>query len=572
MYENVEHFETLTVLELRKAAKEMGVPLGAGISKQGIVDKLNAARAAKSPADQPIKKEEPPKAPVQTSMLRTASIIADDDDWGDEDALPVSPAQPRTLPPSYSPSPVSTPAPRPQSPENPLPSKGPVFTTEGSRAWHNPKAYQPNSYQPGQQRHEPYRTPAAQQDSGAYRPMMPDNRRDYSYPQQIPFQVPASAAPQPQQDPLRGGLSDLLSNGDCQDTSGYFVPSEDGSGVLYTAGLVAGQGDVYVSPSQVRRFKLRRGDYVEGKKRPLRDGEKDYSLLFISKINDSAAEDSENRPSFDNLTAIYPKKRVTLSSRLAPDLALRQIDLLAPLGFGQRLLIVNQQKNDSFLLCKAVIDSISANYPAASLMLLSIDEKPEEATLMKERLKAKVQCANIDLSAQDQVTVAEMCFEHAKRLVEQKQDVVIVVDNMIRLANAYNLSLPDGARQLPCGLPAAVVNRIKRLFGCARTIREGGSLTVLGIAGRTDDPVGDTIIKELRGAANAEWRIVTEGKQARIDFAHSRTLHGNLLLTQEEQQAADKVRKMLACQENSGQLDELFLTCASAEEISSKLS
>lgn len=323
----------------------------------------------------------------------------------------------------------------------------------------------------------------------------------------------------------------------------------DGYGFLRPFSYVPSQDDIYVSPSQIRRFDLRTGDLVGGQVRPPRDNERYYALLRVETINGLNIEKMSQRIHFDALTPIYPNNRINLE--VGPELAVtRLIDLVAPLGKGQRGLIVSPPKAGKTILLKQIANSITTNYPDIKLMVLLIDERPEEVTDMERSVKGEVISSTFDEPADNHVKVAEMVLERAKRQVEQKKDVVILLDSITRLARAYNLVEPSSGRTLSGGVDPSALHKPKRFFGAARNIEEGGSLTILATAlVETGSRMDDVIFEEFKGTGNME--LILDRKLAdrrvfpAIDIKRSGTRKEDLLLNKEELELMWNFRKTL---------------------------
>ena len=284
---------------------------------------------------------------------------------------------------------------------------------------------------------------------------------------------------------------------------------QDGFGFLRSpeASYLAGPDDIYVSPSQVRRFSLRSGDTVEGQIRSPKDGERYFALLKINNINYADPGDVRHRINFDNLTPLYPDERLTLEidNSEDKDMTLRVIDLICPIGKGQRALIVAPPRTGKTVMLQNIAHGISANHPECYLIVLLIDERPEEVTDMARSVKGEVVSSTFDEPASRHVQVAEMVIEKAKRLVEHKRDVVILLDSITRLARAYNTVLPSSGKVLTGGVDANALQRPKRFFGAARNIEEGGSLTIISTAlVDTGSRMDEVIFEEFKGTGNSE--------------------------------------------------------------------
>src|SRR3990167_7952027 len=282
---------------------------------------------------------------------------------------------------------------------------------------------------------------------------------------------------------------------------------QDGFGFLRSAdsSYLAGPDDIYVSPSQIRRFNLRTGDTVSGKIRPPKEGERYFALLQVNDINFEKPESSRNKILFENLTPLFPDEhlRMEIGNGSTEDITARVIDLTAPIGKGQRGLIVSPPKAGKTMMLQNIAHSITANYPECTLIVLLIDERPEEVTEMERSVKGEVVASTFDEPAARHVQVAEMVIEKAKRLVEHKKDVVILLDSITRLARAYNTVIPASGKVLTGGVDANALQRPKRFFGAARNIEEGGSLTIIATAlVDTGSKMDEVIYEEFKGTGN----------------------------------------------------------------------
>ncbi|MSB11697.1 transcription termination factor Rho [Finegoldia sp. BIOML-A1] len=338
---------------------------------------------------------------------------------------------------------------------------------------------------------------------------------------------------------------------------------ENGYGFLRSEGYDSGDDDIYVPPVQVRRFKLKTGDFVEGLSREKKDKEKFNALIYVNRVNGDTVENLRNRPDFENLTPIYPRERLTLE-RDSKNISMRIMDLISPVGKGQRGLIVASPKTGKTTLLKNIANSIRKNYPEIHVIVLLIDERPEEVTDMKRSvLGADVVASTFDEMPQNHIRVAEIVIERAKRLVEHKKDVVILVDSITRLSRAYNVTSPYSGKTLSGGLDPLALNGPKRFFGAARNIEEGGSLTILATALiETGSRMDDVIFEEFKGTGNMEIKLDRSLSEQRvfpaIDLNKSGTRKDELLLTKEELSAINKIRKQLNSQENKNIADQII--------------
>ncbi|MCC5810756.1 MAG: transcription termination factor Rho [Ectothiorhodospiraceae bacterium] len=329
---------------------------------------------------------------------------------------------------------------------------------------------------------------------------------------------------------------------------------QDGFGFLRSAdsSYLAGPDDIYVSPSQIRRFSLRTGDTVSGKIRPPKEGERYFALLKVSEINFEAPESAKHKVLFENLTPLFAKERFRLErgNGSTEDLTARVIDMCAPIGKGQRGLIVSPPKAGKTMMLQNIAQSIAANNPESILIVLLIDERPEEVTEMQRSVRGEVVSSTFDEPASRHVQVAEMVIEKAKRLVEHKKDVVILLDSITRLARAYNTVVPSSGKVLTGGVDANALHRPKRFFGAARNIEEGGSLTILATAlVETGSRMDDVIYEEFKGTGNMEIhldrRIAERRTFPSINILRSGTRREELLIPQDELQKIWILRKVL---------------------------
>ena len=329
---------------------------------------------------------------------------------------------------------------------------------------------------------------------------------------------------------------------------------QDGFGFLRSAdsSYLAGPDDIYVSPSQIRRFNLRTGDTISGKIRPPKDNERYFALLKVDEINFDLPENVKHKVLFENLTPLHAESRLKLErgNGSTEDITARIIDLVSPIGKGQRGLIVSPPKAGKTLILQNVAQSIASNYPDCYLIVLLIDERPEEVTEMARMVKGEVVASTFDEPASRHVQVAEMVIEKAKRLVEHKRDVVILLDSITRLARAYNTTIPSSGKVLTGGVDAHALHRPKRFFGAARNIEEGGSLTIIATAlVETGSKMDEVIYEEFKGTGNMELHLDRKTSEKRvfpaIHINRSGTRREELLMDQEELQKVWILRKFL---------------------------
>jgi len=355
------------------------------------------------------------------------------------------------------------------------------------------------------------------------------------------------------QDMLFEILKTLSSDSKDIDGEGVLEVLQDGFGFLRSmeANYLPGPDDIYVSPSQIKRFGLRSGDTVEGPIRAPKDGERYFALLKIDTINYEATEKSRNKINFDNLTPLYPDEQIRLETeKPASDQSSRVIDLVAPIGKGQRALIVSPPRTGKTVLLQNIAHSITDNHPECYLMVLLIDERPEEVTDMQRSVKGEVVSSTFDEPASRHVQVAEMVINKAKRLVEHKKDVVILLDSITRLGRAYNTVVPSSGKVLTGGVDANALQRPKRFFGAARNIEDGGSLTIISTALiDTGSRMDEVIFEEFKGTGNSE--IILDRKVAdkriypAIDITKSGTRKEEILLDKDELQKMYVLRRIL---------------------------
>ncbi len=334
---------------------------------------------------------------------------------------------------------------------------------------------------------------------------------------------------------------------------------QDGFGFLRSsdASYLAGPDDIYVSPSQIRRFNLRTGDTIAGKIRPPKDGERYFELLKVDEINFDKPENAKHKILFENLTPLFPDERIVLEAGngSSEDLSSRVIDLVAPIGKGQRGLIVSPPKAGKTLILQNIAQSITRNSPDCRLIVLLIDERPEEVTEMKRSVRGEVVASTFDEPPARHVQVAEMVIEKAKRLVEHKEDVVILLDSMTRLARAYNTIIPSSGKVLTGGVDAHALERPKRFFGAARNVEEGGSLTIISTCLiETGSKMDEVIYEEFKGTGNMELHLDRKMAEKRvypaINVRRSGTRREDLLTTEEELQRIWILRKLLTSMED----------------------
>ena len=369
--------------------------------------------------------------------------------------------------------------------------------------------------------------------------------------------------PKQEQDmPMADGILEVLS---------------EGYGFIRCENFLPGENDVYVSPSQIRKFNLKTGDIIQGPRRMKTSGEKFSALMYLESVNGKDPSVAQRRPAFESLTPIFPNERIHLEKNSAT-VAMRMVDLISPIGKGQRGMIVSQPKSGKTTLLKQIANAVTKNNPEMHLMILLIDERPEEVTDIKESIvgdNVEVIYSTFDELPERHKRVSEMVIERAKRLVEQKTDVIILLDSITRLARAYNLTVQASGRTLSGGLDPAALHMPKRFFGAARNMREGGSLTILATAlVETGSKMDDVVFEEFKGTGNMELVLDRKLSEKRvfpaIDIAKSSTRREDLLLNKEEQEAVDIMRKALnglKTDEAAERILDLFVKTKNNEEL-----
>ena len=647
-----QDFSQLTVLELRKVAKAMGVQLGAGISKAGIVEKLDRARNAKYsdiPAvpmdftpipksddkqESPVEKAEVPAAvkdekpsespapankqpvPDATKPETAAPAVAAPKPEAEKPAAPAQPAsdarpaisgfrpayQAPATPPRFGSKPAyqassnsfgNRPA-RPQGNDFARPARPVNYTRFGPAAQAdstNDRSYDaPRTTSSWADRRPAYgndlpdRRPAYGTDVPDRRPAygsdLPDRRpaygtdaprsafgtdaprysRSYDAPsafdsgraRQPAFNSPQRDVPSDLQSMWAGSPSDMLSPAECQDGSGILELHPDGYGFLRGASLTPSNRDIYVSMAQVRRFYLRTGDFVTGKVRPQRDGDKYSAMLYITEVNGCPADSVANRPAFDALTPCYPHEHITLEVEGGSSdfLDMRLIDLVAPIGFGQRGLIHCPPAVDKARLLSSIANAASICHPDAVVMTLLLGGTPEDATLYRDHTHGEVIASTFDQTPENHLRITDMVLERAERLVEMKKNVILLVDSLTYLSKVYTTAAVQQGRQtIGMGNPVSL-QKAKKLFGAARCLREGGSLTIFAVMNiETGSRVDDSIAEDLKGTANMELVLDTAAARAGIyppvNLLLSGTKRAELIASKEQLDGIKLIHEML---------------------------
>ena len=642
-----QDFSQLTVLELRKVAKAMGVQLGAGISKAGIVEKLDRARNAKysdipavpmdftpipksddkqeSPVEKAevpaaVKDEKPSESPAPANKQPVPAAAKPETAAPKPEAeKPAAPAQPASdarpaisgfrpayqapaTPPRFGSKPAyqassnsfgNRPA-RPQGNDFARPARPVNYTRFGPAAQAdstNDRSYDaPRTTSSWADRRPAYgsdvpdRRPAYGTDAPDRRPAygsdLPDRRpaygtdaprsafgtdaprysRSYDAPsafdsgraRQPGFNSPQRDVPSDLQSMWAGSPSDMLSPAECQDGSGILELHPDGYGFLRGASLTPSNRDIYVSMAQVRRFYLRTGDFVTGKVRPQRDGDKYSAMLYITEVNGCPADSLASRPAFDALTPCYPHEHITLEVEGGSSefLDMRLIDLVAPIGFGQRGLIHCPPAVDKAHLLSSIANAASICHPDAVVMTLLLGGTPEDATLYRDHTHGEVIASTFDQTPENHLRITDMVLERAERLVEMKKNVILLVDSLTYLSKVYTTAAVQQGRQTIGMVNPVSLQKAKKLFGAARCLREGGSLTIFAVMNiETGSRVDDSIAEDLKGTANMELVLDTAAARAGIyppvNLLLSGTKRAELIASKEQLDGIKLIHEML---------------------------
>lgn len=647
-----QDFSQLTVLELRKVAKAMGVQLGAGISKAGIIEKLDRARNAKysdipavpmdftpipksddkqeSPVEKAevpaaVKDEKPSESPAPASKQpvpaaakpeTAAPAVAAPKPEAEKPAAPAQPAsdarpaisgfrpayQAPATPPRFGSKPAyqassnsfgNRPA-RPQGNDFARPARPVNYTRFGPAAQAdstNDRSYDaPRTTSSWADRRPTYGNDLPDRRSAygsdvpdrrpAYGSDLPDRRpaygtdaprsafgtdaprysRSYDAPsafdsgraRQPGFNSPQRDVPSDLQSMWAGSPSDMLSPAECQDGSGILELHPDGYGFLRGASLTPSNRDIYVSMAQVRRFYLRTGDFVTGKVRPQRDGDKYSAMLYITEVNGCPADSLASRPAFDALTPCYPHEHITLEVEGASNefLDMRLIDLVAPIGFGQRGLIHCPPAVDKARLLSSIANAASICHPDAVVMTLLLGGTPEDATLYRDHTHGEVIASTFDQTPENHLRITDMVLERAERLVEMKKNVILLVDSLTYLSKVYTTAAVQQGRQTIGMVNPVSLQKAKKLFGAARCLREGGSLTIFAVMNiETGSRVDDSIAEDLKGTANMELVLDTAAARAGIyppvNLLLSGTKRAELIASKEQLDGIKLIHEML---------------------------
>lgn len=567
-----EMLQEKSLNDLREIAKLQGVKSLTKYRKNELVDIIMNGGAIPSAVQQPAEPPAPqleaqpdpqPAAPASVQPIQAAEQPAEEAHVRHSDVLHEAPAQPRSqYVPAYQ-------AQQPRQMGYQQQYRKPYQQNYQQRPGYG---YNQNRYQ--QQGYQAYNRDYSQQG------YQPSYNRDYSqqgyqqpsYQQGYQQQSYQAAYEQQSEESFRRpdrpegyynkeyGTSNpavpgLLEGGECGDCEGVLEVLPDGYGFLRSDNYLPGNKDIYVSIAQIRRFGLRTGDLVTGKTRPSKEGERFLALLYITAINGIDPEEAMKRKPFEELVPIYPNERLTLeyddgTGAKDQNLAIRLVDLIAPIGKGQRGLIVSQPKSGKTTLLKNIANGITNNYPDVTLIVLLIDERPEEVTDMQRSIKGEVLYSTFDELPEHHTRVAEMAQERAMRLVEQGKDVVVLIDSITRLTRAYNITIPATGKTLSGGMDSGALHKPKRFFGAARNIENGGSLTIIATALiETGSRMDDIVYEEFKGTGNMEIHLDRKLSEKRIfpaiDIYKSGTRRDDLLLSPDEMDAVYIIRKML---------------------------
>lgn len=567
-----EMLQEKSLNDLREIAKLQGVKSLTKYRKNELVDIIMNGGAIPSAVQQPAEPPAPqleaqpdpqPAAPASGQPIQAAEQPAEEAHVRHSDVLHEAPAQPRSqYVPAYQ-------AQQPRQMGYQQQYRKPYQQNYQQRQGYG---YNQNRYQ--QQGYQAYNRDYSQQS------YQPSYNRDYSqqgyqqpsYQQGYQQQSYQAAYEQQSEESFRRpdrpegyynkeyGTSNpavpgLLEGGECGDCEGVLEVLPDGYGFLRSDNYLPGNKDIYVSIAQIRRFGLRTGDLVTGKTRPSKEGERFLALLYITAINGIDPEEAMKRKPFEELVPIYPNERLTLeydggTGAKDQNLAIRLVDLIAPIGKGQRGLIVSQPKSGKTTLLKNIANGITNNYPDVTLIVLLIDERPEEVTDMQRSIKGEVLYSTFDELPEHHTRVAEMAQERAMRLVEQGKDVVVLIDSITRLTRAYNITIPATGKTLSGGMDPGALHKPKRFFGAARNIENGGSLTIIATALiETGSRMDDIVYEEFKGTGNMEIHLDRKLSEKRIfpaiDIYKSGTRREDLLLSPDEMDAVYIIRKML---------------------------
>lgn len=556
--QNIQELDNKNLADLREIAKAAGFPAPTKYRKADLLEKLRAFLKEKAAKTETAKPAASAKRQSKAPAAAPAQSIADETAQEPQTA---SPAKRRGRPPGQKRSTqqqastaVRSAEKKPQ-PASSAQSKLTPSTQGKSGQQHASRQHRQvqNGRQNGQQNR-----PVQQRGGTAVMDMPQQKRSDDNVLNLGELAGPDRRGRDAQRKrpieyvPNNDVVNGMLNTGDCKNATGILEVHNDGYGFLRTNNFLPGTKDVYVSQAQIRKFNLKTGDKVVGKTRPSKEGERLLALLYIESVNGEPVETCMTRRPFEELTPIYPDERLMLESTGSEkDLAVRLIDLVAPIGKGQRGLVVAPPKAGKTTLLKKIANGISDNFPDVELLVLLIDERPEEVTDMQRSIKGEVVFSTFDERPENHARVAEMVIERAKRLVEHGKDVVILLDSLTRLGRAYNLIVPPSGRTLSGGLDPSSLYKPKRFFGAARNIEGGGSLTIIATAlVDTGSRMDEIIYEEFKGTGNMEIHLDRKLSEKRvfpaIDLAKSGTRRDDLLLSGRQLEGTLALRRALS--------------------------
>ncbi len=600
---------SMTVIELRKLAKEKHVRLGAGLSKDGIIQKLSDALAEEQAEETavPVTEEAAQAQPSQEREENVAAEVTPAEHVVQEERAstpqfkaawhnpaPRYSAKPAYQAPAYASRPSwqsRTPGPAPRTPASPEPVRMNTTRPANYAPRFGPDAVDPAPAAPAPRGTEEYRSFREQPRSyGGYQENRPAyGERNWNDAQRPAYQEsgfgPAGynagtsgygsrSAYTPRRSETgyynqelgtsNPAVPEMLAAGECGDGQGILEIHPDGYGFLRPENFLPSSKDIYVSMAQIRRFGLRTGDLVVGKTRPQREGDKYAAMLYITQINGSIPDELGERPNFEDLTPVYPSRRIDLESHKGKGSdAMRIADLIAPIGFGQRGLLLCPPDSGKTQILQDFANVVTENYPQATVLVLLIDECPEDVTLFREQVKCEVVASTFDQAPENHLRLADMVLERAQRLVEQKQDVIVVVDSLTRLAKTYTTTAAQQGRNLPGMVNPTSLFRAKKLFGTARCVKEGGSLTILGAMNvENGSKVDDTVVEEFKGTANMELvldqEVAKAGVSPAINLQKSGTKRADLFMTPAEMQGLQAIRSILGSTHSATAIPQLL--------------
>lgn len=566
---DINQLKSMTIIQLRVLAKEKGVHSPTTLNKAQLVEKL----AEKLNAEQPAEIQ---YSPAQNAANQNAAPMHED-----FNAQPPVEQEPRV--PSY------------ESEDNQI--NGSIPSQQQYSSYSMPQ----HSYQPREEIHQSNENesnqytyvPGRQSYRTNYTNYKNYNNRPRTY---TPYNRPSNAQRQDntyynkqentyynKQDNTyynkeygtsNPAVPEMLNSGECGDCCGILDVHNDGYGFLratqFKVDDFTNGRDVYVSIAQIRRFGLRTGDLVRGKTRPVKEGEKILALLYVTEINGLPPEEAQNRTPFEHLVPIYPDERLKLENQSNKhDLAIRLIDLVSPIGKGQRGIIVAPPKAGKTTLLKKLANAINTNYPDIELIVLLIDERPEEVTDMQRSIDGDVLYSTFDELPENHAKISEFALERAKRLVETGKDVVILLDSITRLTRAYNIAIPPTGRTLSGGLDPGALHKPKKFFGAARNIENGGSLTIIATAlVETGSRMDEVIFEEFKGTGNMEIKLDRKLQEKRvfpaIDISKSGTRREEVLLSPEELEGINSIRNLLSSNPDNA-TEQLIATMSRTE-------